>query len=149
MHDWAHLPWLQATPDPITTATWLTWVEINLKVAERLELREGDVVRLSSTRGSIDVLAYPHPGVPPDVVAIPMGQGHVAGGRYAEGRGANVLSILATLTDEKTGALAWAATRVRFEKLDQWVRLPKFENSVTDLPEDDEQLVLQVTRDDT
>ena len=145
----AHLPWMQATPDPITTATWLTWVEINLKVAERLELREGDVVRLSSTRGSIDVLAYPHPGVPPDVVAIPMGQGHVAGGRYAEGRGANVLSILATLTDEKTGALAWAATRVRFEKLDKWVRLPKFENSVVDLPEDDEQLVLQVTRDDT
>jgi len=145
----AHLPWMQATPDPITTATWLTWVEINLKVAERLELREGDVVRLSSTRGSIDVLAYPHPGVPPDVLAIPMGQGHVAGGRYAEGRGANVLSILATLTDEKTGALAWAATRVRLEKLDRWVRLPKFENSGADLPEDDEQLVLQVTRDDT
>ena len=145
----AHLPWMQATPDPITTATWLTWVEINLRVAERLELREGDVVRLSSTRGSIDVLAYPHPGVPPDVVAIPMGQGHVAGGRYAEGRGANVLSILAPLTDEKTGALAWSATRVRFEKLDKWVRLPKFENSVADLPEDEEQHVLQITRDDT
>jgi len=145
----AHLPWLQATPDPITTATWLTWVEINFQVAERLELKEGDVVRLSSTRGSIDVLAYPHPGVPPDVVAIPMGQGHAAGGRYAEGRGANVLSILSPLTDEKTGALAWSATRVRFEKLDQWIRLPKFENSVADRPEDEGQHVLQITRDDT
>ena len=60
-----------------------------------------------------------------------------------------MLSILAPLTDEKTGALAWSATRVRFEKLDKWVRLPKFENSVADLPEDEEQHVLQITRDDT
>ena len=25
----AHLPWMQATPDPITTAAWETWVEMN------------------------------------------------------------------------------------------------------------------------
>ncbi len=145
----AHLPWMQATPDPITTATWQTWVEINLRVAERMGLREGDLVRVSSSRGSIEVLAYPHPGIPPDVVAIPMGQGHSAGGRYAAGRGANVLSILATLADDTTGALAWSATRVGIEKLDRWVRLPKFENSVADRPEDEEQHVLQITRDDT
>ena len=29
----APLPWLQATPDPVTTATWQTWVEINHRVA--------------------------------------------------------------------------------------------------------------------
>ena len=103
----------------------------------------------STARGSIEVLAYPHPGIPPDVVSIPMGQGHSAGGRYAEGRGANVLSVLATLTDENTGALAWSATRVGIEKLDRWVRLPKFENSVADRPEDEEQHVLQITKDDT
>ncbi|MDP6512370.1 MAG: molybdopterin-dependent oxidoreductase [SAR202 cluster bacterium] len=145
----AHLPWLQATPDPITTATWLTWVEINIQVAEDMDLHEGDVVRVTSPRGSVDVLAYPHPGVPPDVVAIPMGQGHRAGGRYAEGRGANVFSILSDLTDQKTGALAWSATRVGIEKLDEWIRLPKFENTVTEPPEDEEGLVIEVTTEDS
>lgn len=145
----AHLPWMQATPDPITTATWQTWAEINVRIAEDMGLKEGDVVRITSPRGSIDVLAYPHPGVPPDVVSIPMGQGHVSGGRYAQGRGANVLSILSDLTDENTGALAWSATRVSIEKLDQWVRLPKFENSVPEAPEDEEGLVIEVTNHDS
>ena len=145
----AHLPWLQATPDPVTTATWRTWVEINLAVAEEMDLREGDLVRVSSGRGSIEAIAYPHPGVSPNVVAIPMGQGHHASGRYAEGRGANVMEILEPLQDGTTGALAWSATKVDIEKLDQWVRLPKFENAVPDFPEDEEGHVLQVTRDDS
>ena len=65
--------------------------------------------RLVSQYGSIEALVYPHPGMPPDVVSVPIGQGHRARGRYAEGRGANVLSLLAPLADETTGALAWAA----------------------------------------
>ena len=90
----AHLPWLQATPDPVTTATWRTWVEINIKKAEELDIKEGDEVRVVSGRGEITVLAYPHPGISPEVVAVPTGQGHRAGGRYAQERGDNVLSIL-------------------------------------------------------
>jgi anaerobic selenocysteine-containing dehydrogenase len=124
-------------------------VEINLAVAEEMDLREGDLVRVSSGRGSIEAIAYPHPGVSPNVVAIPMGQGHHASGRYAEGRGANVMEILEPLQDGTTGALAWSATKVDIEKLDQWVRLPKFENAVPDFPEDEEGHVLQVTRDDS
>lgn len=146
----AHLPWLQATPDPITTATWRTWVEINLKIAEDLGVKEGDVVRLVSSQGnSIEVLAYPHPGVSPEVLAVPIGQGHKAGGRYAEDRGSNVLSILTPLEDDDTGALAWAATRVKIERTDQWMRLPKFENTAPDLAVDEEQLIIPLTSHDT
>ena len=83
----ADLPWLQATPDPITTATWQTWVEINMKKAEEMGINEGDVVKVTSEQGSIEALAYPHPGISPDVVAIPVGQGHKGGGRYCQGPG--------------------------------------------------------------
>jgi anaerobic selenocysteine-containing dehydrogenase len=145
----AHLPWLQATPDPVTTATWRTWVEINLKKAEEMGLREGDVVRVVSPYGSIEALAYPHPGMPPDVVSVPVGQGHRDGGRYARDRGSNVLSILAPLADETTGALAWAATRVSIEKTGDWIRLPKLENTVPDIPMDEEGHIIQVTPHDT
>ena len=145
----AHLPWMQATPDPITTATWRTWVEVNMRVAENLDLREGDVVRVTSPRGSIEALAFPHPGVPPDTVSIPLGQGHTVGGRYAENRGANVFSILAPLEDSKSGAFAWAGTKVNIEKTDEWVRVPKFENTVPDIPIDEDHRVVQTTAQDS
>ena len=115
----AHLPWMQATPDPITTATWRTWIEINSRLAEELDIREGDVIKVTSPRGSIEALAYPHPGVPPYTVSIPFGQGHTDMGRYAKDRGANVFSILAPLTDSQSGAFAWAATKVNIEKTDE------------------------------
>ncbi|MCH7719329.1 MAG: hypothetical protein IIB21_07645 [Chloroflexi bacterium] len=148
----AHLPWMQATPDPVTSATWETWVEINHRVAERMKIKEGDLVRVISAHGGnglsaagITAIAYPHPGVPPDVVSIPLGQGHRTGGRYAEGRGGNALSILAPRFDSETGALAWGATRVRIEKLGDWKRLPKFENNNPDFARDEGQNIIKIT----
>lgn len=141
----ADLPWLQATPDPITTATWQTWVEINIKKAEEMGIHEGDVVKVTSQQGSIEALAYPHPGISPDVVAIPIGQGHKGGGRYSKDRGANVLSIITPISDTETGALAWAATRVNVELTDKWIRLPKFENSAPDLATDEKRKVIPLS----
>ena len=145
----AHLPWLQATPDPLTTATWQTWVEINIRKAEELDIKEGDEVRVVSGRGEITVLAYPHPGISPEVLAVPTGQGHRAGGRYSQERGGNVLSILEPAEERETGALAWAATRVKISKTGNWVRLPKFENTAPQLTEDKEQRVVKITPHDT
>ena len=143
------LPWLQAMPDPITTATWRTWIEINLKKAEELDIKEGDVIKVESSHGSIEALAYPHPGISPEVVAVPIGQGHAGGGRYSKDRGANVLSILSPATDTDSGAWAWASTRVRIEKTGDWIRLPRFENSAPDLAQDEEQHVIKITPLDT
>ena len=123
-------PWAQATPDPITSATWTTWVEINNRTAERLGIREGDRLIIKSTTGEIEVLAYPHRAVPPDVLGVPIGQGHEGFGRYAVDRGSNVLSILVDKKDEMTGALAWAATRVKLFKTGERHKIPKFEGSV-------------------
>ena len=140
---------MQATPDPITTAAWRTWIEINVRVAELRDIREGDVIRVTSPRGSIEALAFPHPGVPPDTVSIPFGQGHAAQGRYAKDRGANVFAILAPLLDSQSGAFAWAATKVNIEKTDDWVRVPKFENTVPDAPVDEHHRVYEVTATDS
>ena len=145
----ASLPWLQATPDPVATATWQTWVEINLQRAKEMGINEGDVVKVTSPYGSIEALAFPHPAMPTNVVSIPIGQGHTAGGRYAQGRGANVLSILSPSTDTTTGSLAWAATRVSISKTGRWTRLPKFENTVPDLPVDEEGQIVPIATHDT
>ena len=126
----AHLPWLQATPDPVTTATWETWVEMNLTEAKAQGLREGDMLRIESPSGSLEAALYLNPALPRGVLAIPVGQGHQAFGRYAEGRGANPLAILGPLADRETGALAWGATRVKMTETGRRIRLPKFEGAV-------------------
>ncbi len=113
----ANVPWHQEIADPMTMAVWNSWVEINLDEAMRLGIRTGDVVRLTSAHGSVDSLAVPSPGIHPGVVAMPIGQGHTAYGRYADGRGTNPLAILDPTADTRTGALAYSATRVSLAKV--------------------------------
>lgn len=126
----AHLPWLQAAPDPITSMTWDTWVEINLKTAKEVGIGEGDILEVKTADGTIEAPAYPHPAVPPWTVAIPIGEGHTYMGRYAEGVGANTMSLLASVLDDDTQALGWAATRVEIKKTGKHVDVPKFEGEV-------------------
>jgi anaerobic selenocysteine-containing dehydrogenase len=114
----AHLPWLQELPDVIATAMWSSWIEINPKTANDLGLSQGDLVEVASSQGTLQAPALLSPGIAPDVVAMPVGQGHQTFTRYASGRGSNPLSILAPVAEPITGALAWAATRVRIRKVD-------------------------------
>lgn len=109
----ANLPWLQEAPDQISKVVWDTWAEIHPATAAKLGIKEDDVIEIASEQGSIKVKAYLFKGVHPDVVAVPMGQGHEAYGRYAKNRGANVLKILNPVADAKTGELALYGTRVK------------------------------------
>ncbi|MGQ0732363.1 MAG: molybdopterin-containing oxidoreductase family protein [Acidobacteriota bacterium] len=113
----AHLPWLQEMPDPMTSAMWSNWVEVNPVTARRLQLAASDIVEISSQHGSVRAPVVISPGVAPDVIAMPVGQGHDTFTRFASGRGSNPIAILAPLTDSSTGALAWAATRVRLTRV--------------------------------
>jgi anaerobic selenocysteine-containing dehydrogenase len=112
----AHLPWLQEMPDVLTSAMWSSWVELNPKTAERLKILPGELVEITSQHGSVRAPAVPSPGIAPDLIAMPIGQGHENFTRYAT-RGANPLGILAPLTESETGSLAWAATRVKLARI--------------------------------
>ncbi|MHB8709616.1 MAG: molybdopterin-containing oxidoreductase family protein [Desulfuromonadales bacterium] len=112
-----HLPWLQQLPDPMTTAVWDAWVEINPTTAQQLGISHGDLVEVNSPAGTIELPAVIYPGIRPDVVAIPLGQGHQAGGRYAAGRRGNPLQLLADIRDEQHDLPAWGATRVQLRRL--------------------------------
>ena len=113
----AHLPWLQEMPDPLTSAMWSSWVEINPATAERLGIGQGDVVDVASAHGTLRTSAMLSPGIAPDLAAMPAGQGHRSFSRYASGRGENPVDLLAPVTEATTGALAWAATRVRLSRV--------------------------------
>jgi anaerobic selenocysteine-containing dehydrogenase len=111
----ANRPWLQELPDTMTSVVWGSWAELNPETANRLGVRQGDLVRVTSPFGSFVVPVVIFPAIRPDVVAMPIGQGHTSYGRYAKGRGANPLALLAPAVDAITGTSAAGGTRVRIE----------------------------------
>ncbi|MBI4950059.1 MAG: molybdopterin-dependent oxidoreductase [Deltaproteobacteria bacterium] len=129
----ANLPWLQELPDPMTSVVWGTWVEINPKTAASLGLKEGDMVNIESPFGKISAPVYLYPGIRPDTVAVPIGQGHSHYGRYAKGRGANPIEILPFKEDPLSGEAALNSTRVRITRGATGERMVKMEGSTKEL----------------
>ncbi len=113
----ANLPWMQELPDPASSAMWDLPVEIDPKTAGKLNIANGDRVRIASTKGSLEAFAYVHPAALPGIISMAIGQGHTHYGRYASGRGANPLSILSPAFEEATGVMVTGGTRVRLERL--------------------------------
>jgi anaerobic selenocysteine-containing dehydrogenase len=111
----ANKPWLQELADPTTTVMWNTWVEINPKTAEELGIEDDDVVRIVSEAGVVEASVYRYPGIRPDTIAMPFGQGHTAYGSYAQGRGVNPADILGANFNE-AGDLAFMGMKVKVEK---------------------------------
>jgi anaerobic selenocysteine-containing dehydrogenase len=109
--EYSNLPSLQELPDPMTSAMWGSWIEVHPKTAERLSIKDGDLVRVElrgQDRERVNVesgvikageraLVLPallHPAIRPDVVAIPYGQGHSSSGRYARRAGGNAAALI-------------------------------------------------------
>ncbi len=127
----ANRPWLLELSDPVTRITWHSWVEIHPDAAARLDVREGDILRLESPRGAIEAPAYIFPGLHPDVVAVPLGLGHSAFGEFAKGRGVNALDLLDGTGGE--GFLPYFSTRVSVKKTGQWKQVAKTEGTTRQL----------------
>ncbi|HEU5170838.1 MAG TPA: 4Fe-4S dicluster domain-containing protein [Gemmatimonadales bacterium] len=87
-------PWLLENPDPVTKLTWHHWVEVHPDTARRLDVRNGEVVRLASPHGAIEAPVLVFPGIRRDVVSVPLGFGHTAYGEFTTARGANALDLL-------------------------------------------------------
>ncbi len=111
----ANRPWLQETPEPMTTVMWNSWVEVNPETAHELGLRHDDIVEIRSPYGRVYAAVYVYPGIRPDTVALAFGQGHEALGRWAEGRGVNPARLLGAQTNA-AGDLAWGSVRVSLRK---------------------------------
>jgi anaerobic selenocysteine-containing dehydrogenase len=125
----ANKPWLQEVPDPTTSVTWNTWVEMNPETAKELGIENDDVVQITSAAGTIEASVYRYPAIRPDTIAIPFGQGHTAYGRYAEGRGVNPADLF-SLTYNEAGDLAFASMKVNVKKVGKIRELARFESKM-------------------
>ncbi len=112
----ANKPWLQELPDPLTQAVWDSWLEIHPETAERLGIAQGELLTITSPHGTIEASAYCYAGLRRDAVAMPIGLGHSAYGRYAQGHGANPVDLLSAQPEPAAGGFPWLSTTVRLAR---------------------------------
>ena len=111
----ANRPFLQEMPDPVTQITWTGWVEINPETARKLNIEKGDLLTIRSEHGTVKGAAFPYLGVAPGTLAMPVGHGHSAFGRYAQSETTNPLHLASGRIDA-AGGVAWATAAVTVEK---------------------------------
>jgi len=109
-------PFLQELPDPLTEITWGGWVEINPRTARELGIEKGDLLNLRSSNGIVKAPAFPYPGIPAGVLAMPLGQGHAAGGLFTPGESENPIRLISPELDMSYKGLRWALLEVTLEK---------------------------------
>jgi anaerobic selenocysteine-containing dehydrogenase/Fe-S-cluster-containing dehydrogenase component len=86
--------WMQEIPEPVAQIVWDSWAQVHPDTARSLGVSSDGIVELRSDAGAIAVPVLVSDKIAPGVVAVPTGQGHTSYGRYANGIGANVFSVL-------------------------------------------------------
>jgi molybdopterin-containing oxidoreductase family iron-sulfur binding subunit len=130
--EFSNSPWMQELPDSVSKITWHSWLEMNPHTAEERGLRNGDVVSVMSPHGSLEVPLWLYPGIREDAVALAMGGGHTAMGRYADGNGVNAMGLLPAVAEQPSGTLVTLATTVTVEPTGERRRLVTVDGSEGD-----------------
>ncbi len=124
----ANKPWLQELPDPVTKIAWQSWVEVHPQTYKKLGLKEGQHLTVETAAGKVTVPAYQYMGVRPDTVAIALGLGHTAYGRFAQNIGVNAYDLVPHGWDT-SGTLALSATKGKITVLAEASQLVTTEGS--------------------
>ena len=106
-------PWAQEIFLPMHGIGWDTLVEINSETAKTLKLKKGQMVWVESPFQKIKAKVKFSEGVHPQVVAIPLGQGHYSYGKWQKGIGVNPHEIIGIDYDTISGQAAFFNTRVK------------------------------------
>ena len=112
--------WLQETPDTMTQAVWDAWVEVPAEAAARLGIVTGDVLKVTSPHGALEVPAYVSPTLHGRAVAIPIGHRyapyHVPRYVAAPSTPANPVALLSGAPEPASGGPIYLGVRVTLAK---------------------------------
>lgn len=96
----ANVAWLQEFPDPVTKIVWDNYACISIKTAEKLKIKEGNIVELKVGDKKMEIPAHIQPGLHDDVVAIAVGYGRTSAGRVGNGIGQNAFQLATVKNNE-------------------------------------------------
>jgi MoCo/4Fe-4S cofactor protein with predicted Tat translocation signal len=106
----ANSGWLQETPDSLTKLTWDNAALFSVADAKKLGISLGDMVKVSVSDRSLDIVAFVLPGQPDGVIGLPLGYGRGAAGNIGSGVGFNTYKL-------RTSSAMYAAADASVTKL--------------------------------
>ena len=113
--DQANNPWLQEMPDPISKACWDNYAAIAASTAKKLNLSQGDVVKIDSGKYSIEVPVLIQPGQAKDTVSVAIGYGREKVGKAGDKVGKNAYPFAST----EGGGVTYSAQNIKLSKTGQ------------------------------
>ncbi len=75
-------PWLQELPDPITKTTWDNFASVSFEKAAELDLKNGDVVKISSGENHVELPVHLQAGQHNNIIAVALGYGRKGTERF-------------------------------------------------------------------
>ncbi|MGC8839917.1 MAG: TAT-variant-translocated molybdopterin oxidoreductase [Candidatus Sumerlaeaceae bacterium] len=85
--------WLQELPKPVTKLTWDNAIHIAPAMAARLNVRDDDILEISTPHGRLEGSAIVVPGHADRCITVHLGYGRKAAGRVGNDRGFNALLL--------------------------------------------------------
>ena len=120
----AHLPVLQEIGHGLTTITWDSWLAMNPQTMKKMSLRQNQVVRVKGGSEIFEVAVYPLPGLHPDSVVVPRGNGHQnERSQISNNTGVNPLRAFYRAEDPLSGQPVTGGQPVELEVTDRFYRL--------------------------
>ena len=85
--------WLQEIPKPVTSLTWDNAALISIKVAKKLNIKNGQMIEIKINNKSIKLPAWITPGQNQKSISLELGYGREFEGRLGNGVGFNVYPL--------------------------------------------------------
>jgi len=89
----ANVAWLQELPKPLTKLTWDNVIAVSAKMAEQMQLANGDMIEVAVGDRRVAGAAWIMPGQARNTVALSLGYGRSAAGKIADGLGYSAYSV--------------------------------------------------------
>lgn len=115
----ANNPWLQELPDPITKATWDNYASISPQLAEKMQLEEGRIVRISKGDASIELPVHIQPAQHDNCIAVAVGYGRTSAGKAGSNVGANAYPLV----EFHSGTFQYVSSGIALQKTSLKVEL--------------------------
>ena len=127
----ANKPWLCEIPDPLSRVAWQSPVSMHPDTAKNQNIAQDDIIQIESQWGSLEAPVYVNEFIKPGLLALSIGQGHQAYGRYAENKGVNPFEILSPDADQDSNGPVFSADQIKIRRTGRTMKLAAMYGSRT------------------
>ena len=108
----ANNPWLQELPDPVSKVTWDNYAAIGPKFAEKLGIKETNLVEIKTDKYTVTLPVLIQPGQANGTVSIALGYGRAKAGKAGSDVGKNAYPFLRSVNATVQNASSASLTKV-------------------------------------